>query len=1251
MKKVIKILAMRVKSITNQCIINIIRKLSEFELWLNRHDNPNPNGYEDLTPTNKGDDDRKYSVALEWALKNENIKNIALTGAYGSGKSSIIRTFEKEHQGYNYLNISLASFSDNIQQQDTNNTDINSQDIKNTKESNIDRLIELSILQQMFYHVQHKTIPDSRFKRIKSIGGRNLGFKTLGFIIWILALILFFKPKFLQETAIWKELDLSSSVITYLLPTIILLGIGAIIARIIRIANNSKLNKLNVQSGEIEISKDLDSSILNKHLDEILYFFEVTKYNVVILEDLDRFNNPDIFTKLRELNILINSSKQINRRVVFIYAIKDDMFHDKNRTKFFDFIIPVIPIINPSNSGAMLHNMLLKAKTNNISQNESSLSPDLIDDVSFYIDDMRLLKNICNEYTIYKEKLSSKLNHDYLLSMIIYKNIFPSDFVDLHNGKGKVFAIFDSKSTLIKDRTDRITTEIGKLKKDIEDIEDICLNNIQELRAVYIDRIINKLHGIDSFFINNKEYNFSEIKEDTLFELLIKANKIGYYVFQHNSYNGNYRRNQLQSDFSFKDIEKEIDTHKTYQEREQLVQDKYDNKIEKLKKHIEELKAEKNEIKSWTLQQIAEKIGLGNSFEKIKNEKLIVYLIRNGYINENYHDYISYFHEGLITKADREFRFSILNHEALPFDYKLTKVENLIKKIRPKEFESKEVLNSSLVDFLLSKREVYNEQYQIILKQLCSKNTSAIAFIDCFIEQGLHIDLFIISLCVEWNTFWDFIVLESGYSNEKKDNYLKLILEYVDIDTILLLNSNNNLSTYLSNKLDFLIVFSNGEKIQKLIKSLNIKFKKLEYPNQDCELFDFIYENDLYEVNKDMIDLIVKTKNSVGNIDKLNTANYTTIKTSGCDYLSNYIENNLDKYISDVFLTLPENMHESEKFIIDLLCREEDTITIDNRKKIIEKQATSITNLSILDEIEHSLLEFIIEKSKMLASWENVIFYYELKEENIDNVLIKFLNQENNFKELSKCILNKNSDKPDEFIKKLSLALILHNKLQDNSFEYLMKSIPYTWNRLNFENLSKNKTDWMVSNCFLTLTTDNYNLLKAHFKGKHIDLIKKHSQKFIETQTDYTLDKDDLMALLDSLAFNQQQKVSIIQNADKDIIIDDKELSNIICNILAVYQYIELEFDILKNLIRYGRQMDNNLKLFNLHFDTLNDEQITVLLNVLGEPYSDIASKGKRPSLSKNQLNLEFVNKLKSKDYISSFKEKDDRIKVNTKSA
>lgn len=92
---------------------------------------------------------------------------------------------------------------------------------------------------------------------------------------------------------------------------------------------NSKLNKLNLKDGVIEIKEE--TSIFNNHLDEILYFFQVTKYNVVIIEDLDRFGSPDIFLKLRELNQLLNESKIVGRNIVFVYAVKDDIFLNYNR--------------------------------------------------------------------------------------------------------------------------------------------------------------------------------------------------------------------------------------------------------------------------------------------------------------------------------------------------------------------------------------------------------------------------------------------------------------------------------------------------------------------------------------------------------------------------------------------------------------------------------------------------------------------------------------------------------------------------------------------------------------------------------------------------------------------------------------------------------------------------------------------------------------------------------------------------------
>ena len=68
-----------------------------------------------LLPVKLKKEDASYQTVtelaevLESALKNKDIRNIALTGPYGSGKSSIIQTLMENYSGFHYLPISLAT--------------------------------------------------------------------------------------------------------------------------------------------------------------------------------------------------------------------------------------------------------------------------------------------------------------------------------------------------------------------------------------------------------------------------------------------------------------------------------------------------------------------------------------------------------------------------------------------------------------------------------------------------------------------------------------------------------------------------------------------------------------------------------------------------------------------------------------------------------------------------------------------------------------------------------------------------------------------------------------------------------------------------------------------------------------------------------------------------------------------------------------------------------------------------------------
>jgi len=74
-------------------------------------------------------------------------------------------------------------------------------------------------------------------------------------------------------------------------------GLFIVLREAIIMIQKGQLKKIVMKSAEVEL---VENSALNKHIDELIYFFEASNKNVVIIEDLDRFNSIDLFSKLRE---------------------------------------------------------------------------------------------------------------------------------------------------------------------------------------------------------------------------------------------------------------------------------------------------------------------------------------------------------------------------------------------------------------------------------------------------------------------------------------------------------------------------------------------------------------------------------------------------------------------------------------------------------------------------------------------------------------------------------------------------------------------------------------------------------------------------------------------------------------------------------------------------------------------------------------------------------------------------------------
>ena len=122
---------------------------------------------ESLQPQRISKEEKAYQSVLdiEERLRKGDATNIAITGPYGSGKSSIILSLKEDYPSYKYLNISLATLRPFIGD-DKPIEQENGDDEDEVSKQNLDRLIEYSILQQLIYRERQETLPDSRLKRI-----------------------------------------------------------------------------------------------------------------------------------------------------------------------------------------------------------------------------------------------------------------------------------------------------------------------------------------------------------------------------------------------------------------------------------------------------------------------------------------------------------------------------------------------------------------------------------------------------------------------------------------------------------------------------------------------------------------------------------------------------------------------------------------------------------------------------------------------------------------------------------------------------------------------------------------------------------------------------------------------------------------------------------------------------------------------------------------------------------------------------
>ena len=704
-----------------------------------------------LTPTFIESEHAQYVDAIVEALKKPLVRNIALSGNYGVGKSSILQEVSRLKAG-EVIELSLSTLAP-IDQTDLDDS-VPRQATTPTNQ------IQQEIVKQLLYREEPENAAGSRFRRIERFSPRRE--VTLAGLVGLVVTIIFLVAGW--GAIIANALEPLGEIGLWIYPAVFVVASG--VTYLSRWLLHGRVHIKQFSAGPAAVTLDEKSvSYFDQYLDEIVYFFETSQYRVVIFEDIDRFNDPHIFETLRSLNTLLNAAPQIaDRPVRFIYAIKDSIFDRiglelgrrkpdaaaagldpaqaesirANRTKFFDLVIPVVPFIT-HRSARNLAAQLLSGITHNVSD-------DLVDLAGRFVPDMRLLKNVRNEFLVFRGRIFAGdgeglgLSETDLFAMMLYKSTHLSDFEAIRLGKSKLDELYDASRLLVVTNVASVERALRAARQERARAGSALARapRLGELLTKRIDMIV-RTTGMQR---ENGRFQYAELgrTEDyfqsaAFWKSLVEGDGTSSVIWHNPHYSGNHIA------LNRSDIEALVGETLDPEAWKEADGEAADEKIAELEEQLRFLRsADMGDLikrPEFVLEFKRKQIPLATVAKKLLTHGLAFELVKAGYLDRNFTLYTSTFHGDRVSPAATNF---IIHHverglmdehfELVPAD-----VDAVVREVGERALADPALFNIAVLDHLLATK---SSSVRTMVNALARFGADERRFLQSYLASGSH---------------------------------------------------------------------------------------------------------------------------------------------------------------------------------------------------------------------------------------------------------------------------------------------------------------------------------------------------------------------------------------------------------------------------------------------------------------------------------------------------------------------------------
>ena len=532
-------------------------------------------------------------------------------------------------------------------------------------------------------------------------------------------------------------------------------------------------------------------------------------------------------------------------------------------------------------------------------------------------------------------------------------------------------------------------------------------------------------------------------------------------------------------------------------------------------------------------------IGVVREFKEIKSSEyfdLLKYLIRHGYIDETYSDYMTYFYENSLSRVDKIFLRSISDSRAKEHTYRLKNPKLVVSRLKIVDFDQEEALNFDLFAYLLKTPDKV-EYLNRFINQL--KNTKNYEFVGTFFDTRTALPELVRNLNIRWPEMLAEALDEKKLSEKQIWKYSVYTLYYSDSDTIRLMNQDNVISDYISNERNYLSINDDVD-IEKLVagfRLLEVRFKGIDYEKSNMALFQSIYEESLYVINSENIQLMLCKMCGIEDQEAILHKNYSILCSISDSAIAQYIEKNMAQYI-DVMLQMCEGcIMDDETAAVTILNKSD--ITKEQKEKYIQCLDTVISQIVQVED--SSLWGRLLDNDSVHYSEENIFAYFEKqKGREIDHTLISFINRHDTILDFSgyDCI---EGSKEQMFI-----SFISCNAIENTRYEKLLSSFKLELKEFSTSGISDEKIDILIKISIIPMTKVNLVFMRNEYSDHVLSFIDVNINQYVSIMDDEIFSLQELLEVL-RWKVSDEIKMKLMSFTNQEISIINEHYSTKVC--------------------------------------------------------------------------------------------------------